>query len=127
VNGVASGDPSVGTIQPPPNGIYGEFVYAAPAVTPIAGNAITLTVISPADTTNSSQLALTLQLAGPPSLSDTPTIAARVFRLDQQTPPRRESLWNADRANRVQNRSTRNLGRTVTQLSPKGGSYAEEE
>jgi hypothetical protein len=60
VNGTSGGSASVGTIAPYPNGIYGEYLYTAPATMPMTGSTITLTVISQADPTKSSNLTLTL-------------------------------------------------------------------
>lgn len=60
VNGITGGSAAVGTIAAPPFGIYGEYVYTAPAAMPMTGNTITLTVISQADPAKSSKLALTL-------------------------------------------------------------------
>lgn len=60
VNGGTGGSASVGTIAAPAFGIYGEYVYTAPAAMPMTGSSITLTVISQADPTKSSNLALTL-------------------------------------------------------------------
>lgn len=61
VNGVAGGSMSTGTIAAPAGGgIYGEYIYTAPAAMPMTGSTITITVISQADPTKSSNLTLTL-------------------------------------------------------------------
>jgi len=60
VNGVTGGSTSVGTIVAPAQGLYGEYIYTAPATMPMTGNTVTLTVISQADPTKSSTLTLTL-------------------------------------------------------------------
>jgi hypothetical protein len=44
----------------PAQGFYGNYIYTAPATMPMTGNTITLTVISQADPTKSSNLTLTL-------------------------------------------------------------------
>ena len=60
VNGITEGSTSVGTIVAPAQGFYGNYIYTAPATMPMTGNTITLTVISQADPTKSSNLTLTL-------------------------------------------------------------------
>jgi hypothetical protein len=60
VNGTTGGSTSVGAIAPVTNGIYGEYTYTAPATMPMTGSTITITVVSQADPTKSSNLVLTL-------------------------------------------------------------------
>jgi hypothetical protein len=60
VNGITGGSSSVGTIVAPALGLYGNYIYTAPAAMPMTGSTITLTVISQADQTKSSTLTLTL-------------------------------------------------------------------
>jgi hypothetical protein len=60
VNGITGGSSSVGTIVAPALGLYGNYIYTAPATMPMTGSTITLTVISQADPTKSSTLTLTL-------------------------------------------------------------------
>ena len=60
VNGITGGGTSVGTIAAPANSYYGSYLYTAPTAMPMTGNTITITVISQADPTKSSNLVLTL-------------------------------------------------------------------
>jgi hypothetical protein len=60
VNGVAGGSTTYGTITPVLNGFYGEYTYTAPATMPATGNTVTVTVISQADPTKTSNLTITL-------------------------------------------------------------------
>jgi hypothetical protein len=60
VNGITGGSSSVGTIVAVVGGFYGEYTYTAPATMPMTGSTITLTAISQADPTKSSNLTLTL-------------------------------------------------------------------
>jgi hypothetical protein len=59
VNGVTGGSTTTGTITAV-GGIYGQYLYTAPTSLPVAGNPVTLTVISQADPTKTSTLAITL-------------------------------------------------------------------
>jgi hypothetical protein len=59
VNSVTGGSASSGTIAPFGN-IYGQYQYTAPTAMPMTGSTITLTVISQADPSKSSNLTLTL-------------------------------------------------------------------
>ena len=61
VNGTTGGSTTYGTITPFTNAIYfGEYVYTAPSTMPMTGNTVTITVISQADPTKSSNLTITL-------------------------------------------------------------------
>jgi hypothetical protein len=61
VNGTTGGSTTYGTITPLPNAVSnGEYVYTAPATMPMAGDTVTVTVISQADPTKSSSMTLTL-------------------------------------------------------------------
>jgi len=60
VNGVTGGSASAGTIAPLNSSLYGQYVYTAPANMPMTGSTVTITVISQADPTKSSNLTLTL-------------------------------------------------------------------
>ncbi len=60
VNGATGGSATYGTLALVPQGIYGEYLYTAPATMPMTGSTVTLTVVSQADPTKSSTLTLTL-------------------------------------------------------------------
>lgn len=60
VNGTTGGSTTYGTIMPVTGGSYGEYTYTAPATIPMSSNAVTITVISQADPTKSSSMAITL-------------------------------------------------------------------
>lgn len=60
VNGVTGGSTTYGTIAPVNSGIPGEYAYTAPAAMPASGDTVTVTVISQADPTKSSSMAITL-------------------------------------------------------------------
>jgi hypothetical protein len=59
VNGVNGGSVSAGTIAAF-GGIYGQYIYTAPAAVPMTGNMVTITVISQADPTKTANLLVTL-------------------------------------------------------------------
>ncbi len=60
VNGATGGSATYGTITPVLNGFYGEYTYTAPATMPVTGSTVTVTVISQADPTKTSNLTVTL-------------------------------------------------------------------
>jgi len=61
VNGTTGGSATYGTITPLPNAVYfGEYTYTAPSTMPMTDNTVTITVISQADPTKSSNMTITL-------------------------------------------------------------------
>lgn len=59
VNGVTGGSTAAGTIAAA-GGIYGQYIYTAPATMPMTGSTVTIAVISVADPTKTADLVVTL-------------------------------------------------------------------